>query len=422
VFAIAALVMGGAAAAAYETRDTWRGVTNERVFLVLLFLAALALRLLYTRRVMTNPDYIETGADAVFYDHIAWSLAQGRAIVNPNFPLYILGYARFVSVVYRVAGHSYFALCAVQSLAGAVVPIGIYYLAKATFGVSVAIATAMLTAVSFPLVFAAAAIGHQAIDVALTLALVGVLALAVVRPFEAWWQWAGAGALFGIAIAVREPNAVFLLFVYGWLWYALPRRTTRIRPIHAAAWLTLGVIIVLTPLVARMVASADARLALRTHFDRIVSGEYDSQSLRPGLAKPLTDPASAWRQLRDRPLFVLRTEANLVRHFFALQFFSQPYGEFDLLTLRKGSSYYFGMLAYAYLFVVIGLAIAWRRALGRDRFAPVVALMIGLLVFRTLPHLVIDSSYRHRVPIEPFLILFCQVGFWGVASKAMGKA
>ena len=51
-----------------------------------------------------------------------------------------------------------------------------------------------------------------------------------------------------------------------------------------------------------------------------------------------------------------------------------------------------------------------------------IALMMGLLVFRTLPHLVIYSSYSHRVPLEPYLILFCQAGLWGVVWKAQEAA
>lgn len=397
----------------------WRAVlSNERVFLGLLFVGALALRLLFTLRVMSNPNYIETGADGVFYDQIAWSIAQGHGIVNPDFPLYILGYPRF----YRVAGHSYLALCAVQSLLGAVVPVAIYYLARATFGRAVAAVTAVLTAVSFPLVFAAAAMGHQALDVAVTAVLVGALAAAVWRPFETWWQWAGIGALFGAAVAVRETNAAFLAFVFGWLWYAVPRSASRMKPRTAAVWLTAGVLLALTPMVARMVGSPEARLALSVHFDRIVSGDMDQLPIRAGMARPLTDPEGARQQLLRDPMFVLRTQARVARHFLAVQFFAQPYGEFDLLTLRKGSAYQFGMLAYAYLFVTIGAAIGWRRVREGGRWAPVIALMIGLLVFRTLPHLLIYSSYGHRVPIEPFLILFCQAGFWGVVWKAQEPA
>jgi hypothetical protein len=424
VFAIAGLVIGGAAAVAYDTRDSWRAVvTNERVFLVLVFMIALALRLLYTRRVMTNPDYIETGADAVFYDRIAWSIARGQGIDNPDYPMYILGYARFVALVYWIFGHSYFALCAIQSAIGACVPVGIYYLAKPTFGVPVAVATAVLTAVSFPLVFAAAAIGHQAIDVATTLGLVGLLALAVTRPFESPWQWLAVGLAFGLAIAVRETNVVFLAFVFVWLAYALRGRTMRVGPLAAAACMTLGLTVALAPLVARMVVSPEARFALRDHFDRLFEGKLDPAGLRgAGVTTPLTDPAGALEQVRRRPLYVLATEARVARHYFAVQFFSQPYGEFDLLTLRKGSDYYFGMFAWAYLFSLIGLAIGCTRVLDGDRVSPVIALMLGLLVFRTLPHLVLDSSYRHRVPIEPFLILFCQVGFWGVVSKGMERA
>jgi len=402
----------------------WRDiVTRERAFLALVFLVAVGLRLLYTRRVMTNPDFIETGADAVFYDRIAWSIAQGRGIDNPSFPMYILGYARFVGVMYRIFGHSYFALCAVQSVIGAFVPIGMYYLAKAVAGAGAAGVTALLTATSFPLVFAAAAIGHQAIDVALTLALVGLLAAGVVRPFDRWWQWVGVGIVFGLAIAVRETNAVFLVFALGWLWYALGR-DARIAPGAAAALLLVGLVLALAPLVSRMVASPEARLALRAHFDRLYDGRLDPSAdyVSRGLPSVATDPAGALEQIRRQPLRFLGTEGRTVARYFSAQFFAQPYGEFDLLLLRKGTDYQQGMLAYAYLFVVVGMIVSCRRIIAGDRWAPVLALLLGLLVFRTLPHLLLDSSYRHRVPIEPYLVLFSQIGFWTVVSRVRGVA
>ena len=55
-------------------------LANERVFLLVVFVIALALRLLYLQRVMSNPGYLETGADGPVYDELAWSIAQGRGI------------------------------------------------------------------------------------------------------------------------------------------------------------------------------------------------------------------------------------------------------------------------------------------------------------------------------------------------------
>ena len=66
--------------------------------------------------------------------------------------------------------------------------------------------------------------------------------------------------------------------------------------------------------------------------------------------------------------------ATLTRAYaknFAVQFLTQPYGGFDLVFLRKGSDYYYGMWFYAYALTVVGTIVAVRRiaAVGSRRAA-----------------------------------------------------
>ncbi len=93
----------------------------------------------------------------------------------------------------------------------------------------------------------------------------------------------------------------------------------------------------------------------------------------------------------------------------ALQFFSQPYGGFDLVFLSKGSEYYDGLWFYAYAFATAGIVMAIKGVRAGGARAAGLALVVGVIVSRTLPHLVLESNYRHRAPIEPFLILLTAV-------------
>jgi len=45
-------------------------------------------------------------------------------------------------------------------------------------------------------------------------------------------------------------------------------------------------------------------------------------------------------------------------------------------------------------------------------------LVIGLIASRTVPHVILESNYRHRVPIEPFLILLASVAVVGLVRSA----
>jgi predicted branched-subunit amino acid permease len=67
------------------------------------------------------------------------------------------------------------------------------------------------------LIFAAAALGHQALDVFLT-ALIVVLLLGFVRDATQAWRWTLAGLAMGAAMAVRETVVFFAVFVAAGSW------------------------------------------------------------------------------------------------------------------------------------------------------------------------------------------------------------
>jgi hypothetical protein len=101
-----------------------------------------------------------------------------------------------------------------------------------------------------------------------------------------------------------------------------------------------------------------------------------------------------------------------------MQFFTQPYGAFDLVTLRKGTDYYFGVWCYAYLLTAVGIFVAARRIHAGDRRSAALAMILGVVASRTLLHLYLQSGYRHRAPLEPFLILLCAAGVTAVLRTA----
>ena len=383
-----------------------RSFRDERWFLVVVFLGALGLRILYLLRVMTDADYLATGGDGVVYDQLAWSIAQGQGVpesFSHGYPLLLLGYVRFVAAVYAVAGHSYFAICAVQSVLGAATCVLLYAIAKPLFGVPTARLAAAFTAVSFPLLFASAAIGHQAVDVFMMAILIWLLGQAATAK-PRLTTWVGIGVMVGCAIAVRETNAFFLVLVVAWTGVVLKRASVPAAG-RAAGAVVVGAVAILLPLMAPMVNSPEDRLRLRQHFDRLYTGQGDAVRMRDELATPLSDPGAAMRQLRDQPALVTATLGRSIVHNFAVQFMTQPFGGFDLVFLAKGSRYYYGMWFYAYALTGAGLVLAIRRIAAGDAQAPVLVLILGLIVARTLPHLLLESHYRHRVPIEPFLIL-----------------
>ena len=384
-------------------------LAREPVLLVVMFAAALTLRLLYLQRVMSNPNYLETGADGPVYDELAWSIAQGHGIresFTNRFPLLLLGYVWFVSGIYSLVGHSYFAVGAIQAVIGSAACVVFYDVAKQLCGVTIARIAAWFTVISFPLLFAAAAIGHQAIDVFLTVLMVWML-LKLARPTTPWWQWCAIGVLFGGAIAIRETVTFFLAFVLLWIPFRFANPWS-LPAWRAAALVGMTAFVTIAPLTVPKVASVERRDQLRHHFDILYRGEADPIRLRDEIVGPLADPGAAAAQLAASPGKVLGTLGRAWASNFALQFFAQPYGGFDLVFLRKGTAYNYTVWLYVYALTVGGFLLLL-RGLGDPARAAGVWLIVGLLVSRTIPHLIMESNYRHRVPIEPFLILLASI-------------
>jgi hypothetical protein len=383
---------------------------NEAAFLAVIFLAALALRLLYVQRIMGDPSYLDTGADGRVYDGLAWSIASGGGVPDSftnRYPMLLLGYVWFLAAIYKLVGHSYFAAVAVQSVLGAATAVLVYFAGKRVFGEAPARVAALFTALSFSLIFAAAALGHQALDVFLT-ALIMLVLLHLMAKDGAVWRWAVAGLVIGATVTVRETAIFFAAFVAAWIALMYPKGWRASGP--AVAAYIAGAAIVVMPFAAPKIWTADARRNMRAHFDRLYRGEAEAQPTRGALVGPLADPGAALDQLTSSPVQVVSTLARAYTKNLAVQFLTQPYGGFDLVFLRKGTEYYYGMWFYAYALTVAGTIAVMRGIASSGTAAAGAILVIGLIASRTLPHIILESDYRHRVPIEPFLILLASVG------------
>jgi hypothetical protein len=424
VRALPAWTVGGMAAAAalivLRSHAAWlfHGATrmwarlagNERLVLVAVFVGAFVVRLAYTLRVMTNPNYVETGGDGAFYDAIAWSMAQGLGVPEHyarGYPLYLHGYAWFVGAVYALFGRNYLALCVVQSLLGAAACVLAYGIAKRVFGMTVARLTAALSAASFALTFAAAALGHQALDIVLSALIVWLLLRYVNGPAPKVGTVFGIGLLLGYAVATREPVIFFWAFLRVWLPFALRRLGWRGATLRTAA-LSAGVVLVLMPFVVPLVVERGDRAI--AHLDRLFYG--DRMTHRAELAAPFTAPDAALREVRREPLRVAGTLAVSMWNNFALMFFTQTYGTFDLVFLLRGSQYYVGAWFYMYLFGFAGLVFCVARIARapRDPGTLGLQLIIGFLSARVAVHLILEAGYRHRTPLEPLLIMLAVYG------------
>ena len=410
------LVMASMASVREWSARVRQVVENERAFLLVLVLVALALRLFYTARVMENPGFLATGSDGETFDALAWALVEGKPAESVPWwahQFFCPGYVRFVALLYWLGGRHYFLVCAVQSLLGTIACLLLYDVAKRLAGPAVARIAALFGAVNYPMVFAAAALGHQALDLFLTLLVVWGLVRYAEHPLRRGRWLIGIGMVLGYAAATREGNAVVWLFLLGWLLVGVRYRVGWRAALRHATALTGGCLATFLPFaLTTSVGGFFARFALQWFY-----GPYTIPHLNSWF-NPWRDPASAWVLLREHPLQVVAELAKGVAANFSHLFFHQSYGAFDPVFLVRFSPYYYGMWGYAYLLTVAGFALVVRQALRRPVEHLAWWLILGLLASRTLVHLFFESAYRHRTPFEPFLILLAAYGLTRLISAA----
>lgn len=402
------------AATAWAT-ERWREVftrwvLDERVFLLAIFVVSLGVRLFYTSRVMTNLDFLNTGSDGPLYDQLAWNLAQGQASPEQHgYPLLVPGYVYFVALVYWLGGRSYFLVCAVQSVLGAVACLLTYAIAKHLFGTTTARIASAFATVDFPMVFAAAALGHQGVDLFLSSLLLWVLIQYGQAPqVRAKWPL-GIGLLLGWATATREPNVVFWLFLVGWFLLVMRRKLGMRDALAHAGWVTTGFLVVVLPFVYAELIHAERMMPgrLRSFQCQMVADFFIDTQVS---SNPMAECERLSRLLLDEPGAMAALSAKNIVPRFAALLLNQDFGGFDPVFLVRGSSYYYGMWFYAYVLVLVGFGrVMWEIIRGSPQSWGM-WLVVGYLASRTSVHLVLESAYRHRSPLDPFLIMLATYG------------
>ena len=108
--------------------------SSEMRYVIILLLLALAVRLIYVFSVDLIPlDKTGIDLDAVEYDHLGWSVAQGHGMIDAfghpsshRFP----GYVYFLGIIYFIFGHHHIAALLCQALLGSLTPLLIYFSAR----------------------------------------------------------------------------------------------------------------------------------------------------------------------------------------------------------------------------------------------------------------------------------------------------
>jgi len=223
--------------------------TRSVITAIVVFIAALTVRLLYLSHFKTTPFYDPnaTGLDMLLYDKLAQSIAAGDWLGSGVFEL-MPGYGYFLGIIYSIFGHSLTAAYTMQALLGAGTVVLIYCLTKRLTDERTAIAAAVIGVLAQPLVFHVGMIAGEMLTVFLTMAFLLVLSTAIHK--HNTWVFLLAGILAGLGTLCRGTFAlVIILFIP---WYALLERRCFLRRVvpHVLA-IIIGALIIITPVTVR---------------------------------------------------------------------------------------------------------------------------------------------------------------------------
>lgn len=382
-------------------------ILQEKIFLFLIFIGALAIRIFFLSRIMGNPDYILTGSDGALYDRFAQSFLNGEKVTAPL----VAGYWMFLALIYKIFGRSYFIVSLIQSVLLSLSCIFVYYIAKYIFNIKVARIAATLSAVSFLSIFSSVAIGHQAMDifyVTLGMMLVAKYVYSRAKLTKKPLFLIFLGLVLGISIATREMNLFWFLIIVFWLIFFFSRRIGLKTAIRDSIIILLFVLVALTPFICRNIKNLGVcyPLTIKSGTQYNVLGYFKDEN--PDLIESGIDLFNAnnlTEAFKDRPVFVVKSYFDSWFKKFKALYFSQGYGGFDMVFLYRLSDYYYALWFYVYVLTIIGIISAFKQqGLG------VHSILFFFVVYRTFIHFLAIGSYRHRAPMEPFLILYFAFG------------
>lgn len=228
---------------------------RECIAVALIFLAALALRLLHLAELQTNDPFFELPAvDAGMYHAWAQRIADGdwlgeRIFVNgPAYP-YLL------ALVYSVFGPSLLAAKALQATLGALDCVLVWWLARRLFDARVGLVAAALVAGYGMLLFYEGTLVVANLQLTLTLLTLWL----VLRAFESpsagrWWL---AGAIVGLASLARPTALLFGALVAGGVLLGVRRELGVASRVGFAAIFAAGVVLAVAPVTLRNAAVGD---------------------------------------------------------------------------------------------------------------------------------------------------------------------
>ncbi len=413
---------------------------RERLFLLVLFLVALAPRLLFVYIARYGP----LTYDEADYDMLARNLALGHGYVfwdhqSQNVPVTFRppGFPFFISLIYRFfdgIGPYYYeahqpaviAMRVTQALLGAFVPILTYFVAKHIFSRRVAVVAGIIMGAYTTFIFYASALMTENLYIpTLLVALLLLLKSEGKRPF--WCCILGAFVM-GLAIHIRPELIGFLPFLL--LWFYIATRDWRQALMR---WGVVAAIIVLMviPWSVRNYRVADQFIFLdaRTGYNLFIgyregaTGTFDMKAAEILVNELPQDRTGKWEIIRhnwgkEQALKFIREHPGRALALLPLKF--MHFWDLDKREyLWAYSNGYIGHLPAPVLALVLGMVmlpfavVVVLGVIGVSFTRPLPAgvwMILLLLLLYTIGHTLVFGEPRMHMPLVPFIAVLAAQG------------
>lgn len=376
-------------------------VTGNKYIVAGIFIFALAVRVFFA---VKSADVLN--GDAIRYDALAVSLAEGRGYVdeagNPcsHYPPF---YPFFLGAVYSLFGHAFAVVRIIQSAIGAVICVLIWFIAKMLINTRAGIIAALFSTIYPPFI---------KMSELLMTELLFTFLLLLITVWMLTWPVRGkiiyaalAGILLGMASLTRAAMLFYIFFIFPvFLWSNRKRRFTA--PIKQFLLLSLFYTATLAPWTIRNYVVYHKFVPIATQGGITF---YSSYCLPGGVfgkladdrdpvvveANKISSPAERSSLLFSKGIeFIKQNPAK----FFSLQFQKILYfwAPFDWEII--GDKWFNILYVLMAPFFIGGFFLAFKEF---RKFYPI---LLPILYFQIVS-LVFYGSPRFRLPVEPFLFI-----------------
>lgn len=380
-------------------------IFNGQYLMIAIFLTALVLRLIFTLQDNAMPS-----SDAVVYDTLGLSIAEGKGYADKNgtphshYPVF---YPVFLSMVYKFFGHSYTAVKIIQSIIGAFTCVLIYLIGKRIWDAATGIAAGLISVIYPPFIKSAGLLLTELVFTFL-LCLI-VFYLLKIHDDMRLRNYIILGILLGITVLTKSITLFLPLFAIPVLFYSRESRFAVILKKCMAVFLFFS--LTMAPWVIRnynvykafIPTSANTGLNLYSSycpkdgiFGRIASADdpvvVEANKIPSMILRNRFFTEKTVNFIINNPRKVLALEIEKILYLWA------PF-DWEIVGGRWFNFIYAIMLP----FFTLGIFLALKD------FRKNYIILLPIIYFQIMT-LLFYGSPRFRLPIEPFLFILAISG------------